>query len=308
MGDVGRGHRLCLSPRRRRRGGRHRLPRARPVPVGRPAVAGLGDRVPRAIVLFGAYAAQAILFAATALALLAGPAPLVYLLAVLSATVVSLSRPVHSSLMPEVVEGPDELTAANVVSGMAESSGSLLGPLGAGILITIRGPELVFVATSALTLVAALLIAGQATRAFRHWRTEPVPEVAPSIAAPPDGDGLREALAGLRAIRADDRLRSVVAVAVWATFLVGALDIFYAVLAIDLLGLGDGGVGMLGAIGGSGDARRPRRRSSSSAGSVLGRPWAPAPRCSACRSPRSRSCPAPSPRRRSCSLRGSGRG
>src|SRR6478736_3853051 len=109
-----------------------------------PAVAGLGDRVPRAIVLFGSYAGQAILFAATALALLAGPAPVVYVLAILSATVVSLSRPVHASLMPEVVDGPDELTAANVVSGMAESSGSLLGPLGAGILITIRGPELVF--------------------------------------------------------------------------------------------------------------------------------------------------------------------
>src|SRR4051794_13150936 len=134
-----------------------------------PAVAGLGDRVPRAVVLFGTYAAQAILFAATALALLAGPAPLVYLLAVLSATAVSVARPVHASLMPEVVEGPDELTAANVVSGMAESIGSLLGPLGAGILITLHGPELVFVVTSVLTLVAGLLVAGQATRAIRHW-------------------------------------------------------------------------------------------------------------------------------------------
>ena len=32
-------------------------------------------------------------------------------------------------------ERPDELTAANVVSGMNESAGSLIGPLGAGFLL-----------------------------------------------------------------------------------------------------------------------------------------------------------------------------
>ena len=138
---------------------------------------------------------------------------------------------------------------------MAESGGSLLGPLGAGILITIRGPELVFVVTAILTSTAAVLVAGPARRALRPAPERQVED--PSIRrstpeAAMENGGLREILAGLSAIRADRRLRSVVAVAAWATFLVGALDIFYAVLAIDLLGIGDGGVGLLGAVGGLG--------------------------------------------------------
>jgi len=64
--------------------------------------------------------------------------------------------------------------------------------------------------------------------------------------------GGRELAAGLTAILADERLRSVVLIASWATLLVGALDILYAVLAIDLLGLDGGGVGFVGAIGGVG--------------------------------------------------------
>jgi MFS family permease len=221
-----------------------------------PTVAGLGDRFPRALVLVATYAAQAILMAATAIALVAGASPLVvYLLATLTATAVALSRPVHASLLPEVVAGPDELTAANVVSGMAESGGSLLGPLGAGILITIHGPELVFVVTACFTFAAAILVSGPARRAIRDRRVDAAAAAAAipvARAEEPAAGGLGEVLAGLAAIRADRRLRSVVAVAAWATFLVGALDIFYAVLAISLLGLGEGGVGLLGAVGGLG--------------------------------------------------------
>jgi MFS family permease len=43
-----------------------------------------------------------------------------------------------------------------------------------------------------------------------------------------------------------------VIVGAWASFLVGAMDILYAVLAIDLMGLGDDGVGFVGAVGGAG--------------------------------------------------------
>jgi MFS family permease len=57
---------------------------------------------------------------------------------------------------------------------------------------------------------------------------------------------------GLRAIAADPRILAVIVIASWATFLVGALDILYAVLAIDILGLDRGGVGFVGALGGVG--------------------------------------------------------
>src|SRR6266566_321682 len=75
-----------------------------PSVVAVPAVAALGDRFPRARVLFGAYAVQAGLMGATAVALVADASPLiVYALATMTATAVSFSRPLHASLLPEVV-------------------------------------------------------------------------------------------------------------------------------------------------------------------------------------------------------------
>jgi MFS family permease len=70
----------------------------------------------------------------------------------------------------------------------------------------------------------------------------------------PSGRGWRGAAlgGGFVAIAADRRLLSVVVIGAWTTFLVGSLDILYAVLAIDLLGLGGDGVGFVGALGGLG--------------------------------------------------------
>ena len=223
-----------------------------------PVVAGLGDRFPRARVLLGSYLSQAVLMAATAIALGVGaPALLIYALATATATAVAVSRPLNASLLPEVVVTPDDLTAANVASGMGESAGSLLGPLGAGLLVGIGGPTAVFAVAAVGNLAGAALVARLALGG-RRVAPEGVPigtivepvdrdEVRPSIRA-----RLSKAAGGVTAILADRRLRSVVAIASWATFLVGALDIFYAVLAIDLLGLGDSGVGFLGALAGLG--------------------------------------------------------
>jgi MFS family permease len=220
-----------------------------------PVVAGLGDRFPRARVLFGSYATEAILMAATAIGLGAGaPALVIYALATATATAVASSRPLHASLLPEVVASPDDLTAANVASGMAESAGSLLGPLGAGLLVGLGGPTAVFAVAAAGNLVGAVLVARLALAGG------PLAPAGVALGRVVDRDvverslraRLVEAAGGVTAILADHRLRSVVAIASWATFLVGALDIFYAVLAIDLLGLGDSGVGFLGALAGLG--------------------------------------------------------
>ncbi len=218
-----------------------------------PTIASLGDRFPRIRVLVGTYASQALLMAATALALGANwPSVLVYILATGTATAVSWSRPLQASLLPEVISRPDDLTAANVVSGMAESAGSLLGPLAAGALIAIGGPTLVFVATALGLAVAGLLVVGFARAAGRRSA-----DLRGSILGIAAIEGhrlgwLEELQAGFAAIRADHRLRAVLAIAAWATFLVGALDILYAVLAIDILDLGGSAVGYLGALGGVG--------------------------------------------------------
>ena len=229
-----------------------------------PAVAALGDRFARDRVLLGTYAALSALMAITAAALAVGANPLViYLAATLTATLVAFSRPVHSALIPEVVGSPDDLTAANVVSGMGESAGSLIGPLGAGILLGVGGPAAVFGAAALGNLVGSLAVHGVA----RGRRARVPMAVAPAGPATVGGGELsgtvpdrtdrwraaaNELVGGLRALLADERLRAVVLIATWATFLIGAMDILYAVLAIEIMGLDGGGVGFVGALGGVG--------------------------------------------------------
>jgi hypothetical protein len=137
---------------------------------------------------------------------------------------------------------------------MAESGGSLLGPLGAGVLIALGGPTAVFVASAVATLIGSLLVLGIA------WRARlPDAEGVALPAAVLDGtvpahhpSPVAQAVAGFTTILGDRRLRSVVAIATWGMFLVGALDIFFAVLAIDVLKVGGSGVGYLGAASGAG--------------------------------------------------------
>ena len=226
-----------------------------------PAVAALGDRFARDLVLLGTYATQAALMAIMAVALAAGSDPLViYPMAIVTATLVSFSRPVHAALMPEVVVSPDELTAANVVSGMLESAGTLIGPLGAGLLIGAGGPAAVFVVGAFGNLIASVAVLSVARRRRRDAASMGVLAALP-LERPVEGgsDHARHVRAtavqlvgGLAAIFADERLRAVVLIASWATFLVGAMDILYAVLAIDLMRLGGQGVGFVGALGGVG--------------------------------------------------------
>ncbi len=209
-----------------------------------PAVGSLGDRFPRARVLIVTYVLQAAAMAAVAVALAAGWSSLViYALATVTATAVTLTRPVQTAFLPEAVQTPDQLTAANVASGTIEGAGTLLGPALAGILVGIGGPGLVFAASAGGMLLGALAIVPVARAATRRHRPHP-PDADTSIA--------HELVAGLSAIRSDARLRGLAALLGSSWLLLGSLDIFYGVLAFDLLGLGEGGVGFLGAATGVG--------------------------------------------------------
>ena len=227
-----------------------------------PVAASLGDRFPRSRVLVATYAVQAAAMGAAAAALIAeAPALVVYFFATLGATSITMTRPIQASLLPEVVAGPDELTAANVMSGTAEGIGSLVGPLLAGVLVGIGGPGLVFAVTALGLALACLAVVPLA-------RVRPVAADVPALDGSPaardlvDGGSGRlrreasaivgELVGGVRAIAADAQLRSVVLLVGWSMFLLGSLDIFYAVLAFDLLDLGESGVGFLGAMTGIG--------------------------------------------------------
>ncbi len=209
-----------------------------------PVIGSIGDRYPRATVLAGTYLIQGGSMAAAAAGLVLDLDPLVvYALAMLTATAVTLTRPVHTALLPEVVDTAEELTAANVTSGTIEGAGTLVGPALAGVLVAIGGPGVAFAASAAALLVSAVLIVPIVMHTSRG--TRPMPE-------PPPGALLSELSAGLATIRGDARLRALAAILGCSWFLLGALDIFYAVLAIEILGLGQSGVGLLGAATGMG--------------------------------------------------------
>jgi MFS family permease len=120
-----------------------------------------GDRYRRERVLLGGYVAQAAAMAATAAALLAGaPVPLVYALAALATTTITVTRPAQGALLPTLARTPDELTAANVASSWTESVSVLVGPALAAWLLEVSGPGAVFAVMAAALACSGLLVTG----------------------------------------------------------------------------------------------------------------------------------------------------
>jgi predicted MFS family arabinose efflux permease len=219
-----------------------------PSVVVAPSAAALGDRFPRERILFASYLLQAVAMAGTAVALSIGSPLVVYVLVTVTATVITTTRPVQSAFLPEIVVTPDELTAANVASGMIEGAGALIGPILAGVLVSTGGPTAVFAVTATGTGLAALAVLPIARRGPARDAVDPS---GPDDDAPPPSV-VRELVAGAATVARDRRLRWVVLLLAVTSGITGALDIFYAVLAIDVLRIGDGGIGFLGAATGVG--------------------------------------------------------
>ena len=206
----------------------------------------IGDRFPRARLLVAGYLVQAVVMGATAIALwAAAPAPVVYLLATVTATAITVTRPAQSALLPDVCETPEKLTASNVTAGTAEAAGVLVGPAIAGLLVGVGGPALVWAAASIGLWLATLAVYPLLRAALaRPFRPPPPEELEAGI--------VHQISRGFAELAGDTRLRAVVAIYAAAALLLGALDIFYAVLAIDVLGLDSSAIGYLGAATGVG--------------------------------------------------------
>lgn len=211
-----------------------------PATIVGPLAAGLGDRFPRERVLLLSYLAQAGTMAATATALLVGaPAPVVYGLAAATTTSVTLTRPAHGSILPSLARTASELTAANVVSGTVQNLSILVAPLFAGVLYEAAGPGAVFALTATGCGISALLVAGVRTIPATLGRVVIEPVLA-SIGG------------GIGALRRFPGPRTVVALLAAASVIEGGLDILIVVLALDILVMGESGVGLLSAAVGAG--------------------------------------------------------
>ncbi|MFN8022911.1 MAG: MFS transporter [Acidimicrobiales bacterium] len=167
-----------------------------------------------------------------------GPAIAVYVLAIVVALVGTPFRPSQAALLPQLAEHPDELTAANVASSTIESVGFFVGPALAGLLLAVTDPAAVY-AFDALTFVwSAVVVLG--------LRLPEGVSAVPKRADDEPSDGfLRESMAGYREILRSRDLRLVIGLYCAQTLVAGASLVFVVAIALDLLDLGDGGVGLL---------------------------------------------------------------
>src|SRR5204862_8057160 len=144
---------------------------------------------------------------------------------------VTFTRPVQSALLPAITHTPEDLTAANVASGMIESAGILIGPFLAGVLLQISEPATVF----AVMAIVSILGGGIVSR-IRTDRDLLAPR-------PRDAEEsvLRDMSAGFRILRRDPDQLLLVGITSAELIVIGALDVLIVATAISLLEVGAGG-------------------------------------------------------------------
>jgi MFS family permease len=207
--------------------------------VAAPFTASLADRHEQRRVMLATDLVRVATLAGIAASAAAGMPAGVYALAILTSIVSTAFRPAEASLIPRLADTPEELTAANVTTSTFESVGAFAGPAAGALLYTLGGPSLAFIAVSLTYLWSASFVA-------RIPRTER-PE--PPAHAHEDSGGIA---AGFRAVKGEPRLRVVIGLYAAQTMVAGAYSVLVVVVALELLDLGNAGVGFLQAATGVG--------------------------------------------------------
>jgi CRP-like cAMP-binding protein len=222
-----------------------------PAALVAPLASVAGDRVRRERVLLGGYLAQAVTMGATALALATGAAvPLVYGLAALAATSITVTRPAQGALLPSLARTSDELAAANVAAGWTESVSVLAGPAVAALLLGLRGPGTVFAVMAGLVACSALLVL--------PVRAGIEPDLPAAMAlvlvgrARRPGELVRSAVEGFTTLARERLPRLSVGLLSARYMMLGTLDVLLVVLAFEVLEAGGSGVGLLNSALGAG--------------------------------------------------------
>ena len=192
------------------------------------------------VVLRSANAIRAVAIVAAAVVVGLGlPIQLLFLVVAVEAGVGSFSRPLHMALLPAVARTPRQLIAANVTSSAAEGLGTFIGPALAGLLLVATGPLGAILAVLAIYVVGVVAIARLYVPAVGRSDTT----ARAVLAQLSSGVGALAALPGPRLIVFGLGLQTMVR---------GLLTVMVVVAAIDLLGMGEPGVGALNAAMGLG--------------------------------------------------------
>ncbi len=217
------------------------LVRLLPAAAVAPFAASLGDRFRRerfllALTLLGAGA-----LAASAAAASADNRVLVFAFASVVGLAATLIRPALQALLPSLARTPEELIASNGATSTIESLGTLVGPVVAGVLVSLADVAAVFALGAAVLVVGAVLLA----RVKVESRVR--------LAAEADGGSLRRMIAdGFRTVVHEGSARLVVALIVAQTFVRGCLNVLIVVAAFQVFDGGGAQVGYLTAAIGAG--------------------------------------------------------
>ncbi|MEA2509442.1 MAG: hypothetical protein QOG21_1524 [Actinomycetota bacterium] len=213
-----------------------------PAALFAPFGSALSDLYPRERTILFSYLAQSLAMAATAAALIFGaPLALIYALAAVTASTITLTRPLQGALLPMLAATPEELIAANVTVSTIESVSIFLGPAVTGLLLAFLAPGSVFGVMAVAELVGALAVL---SISFRDTQAAERRSIR---------TGLRASLIGGFSVVFRDRDSRLLLTVVGTHFIeVGALDVLFVVLALGVLHIGRPGAGFLNSAFGAG--------------------------------------------------------
>ena len=213
-----------------------------PAALAAPVAGLLADQRSRRDVLLALALLRGAALAVAAAAIAVGaPFALIVLLAAIFTMLSTAQKPAQAGLLTTLVSTPTQLGAANALWSAGDNGGFLLGSLIGGVLVGVAEPAAGMAAVAVIFLAAA----GPIARLPR----DPVPTHRQPF---PGATAGRELALGAQTVRADRRLRTLVILSSATTAVHGALDVLIVVLALDLLVIGDAGVGWLSAAWGAG--------------------------------------------------------
>ncbi len=218
------------------------IARVLPGAIAGPGTALLADRRSRRAVLLALTGGGGALLAALVVAaVLDAPLAVVLLLAAGFSVLASGQQPAQAAMLPSLVRSPRELAVVNGLRQGAANAAYCLGALAGGVaaagLSVAAGFAVAFVAAAGALLALAAMSA----------------DSLPAHRAPRAGVSLAgELLLGLREVRATSELRDATGLLSAISFVYGILDVLMVVVAVQLVGLGTGGVGILNSVWGAG--------------------------------------------------------
>ena len=212
------------------------LARMLPAGLAAPLAGVVVDRRSRRDVLLVSTAGRSLVLVAIAVAVAAeAPLAVVLTLSALFTALATAHKPAQAALLPALAETPRQIAASNAILTAIDNVGFLAGALLGGVLVATATFEAAFLVMAGVFAVACWPLA--------RISRDPVPGYREH-----EGEAehaFEELASGFRTVTRDPSLRLIVGLAACTTFVEGAADVLIVLVAIELLDLGNSGVGWL---------------------------------------------------------------